>query len=838
MAFPTVGVLAIVEGMRRFEQDTDQVKKRLGDLEASARSTAKGTGVLTTAAGGLSGALGSVLTIAAGILAADVFKRMAGAIGGLVKNAFDAAASLQKLDIQFNTLVARELKATNSTEGFAEHLENVVGLSEYQVQRFKNLRGAHDLYVKKLDELDRAGMESGQQFADYTRRLEYTDGQIRALIPGFDALDSRMQNSAFGTYNFTQALEDAKGPADALLQWAINMSVRTPFTPETISTATSLAMAMGFTSNETKRLITNVGNFTSGMGLSDEVMTRIIYNFGQMRSAGKVTGTELRDLARGAMVPVNDILEQMRQNLGMTGMSFDAFKKLAGEGGVPVEAFFEAFQQIAESDFPGAMERMSTTWQGVTQDFQDFMNVVLGSAIMRPIIDMLSGGLRGLIDSMTTPEALQKLETTKGLMLSILDSLTGLATSLADALGIKIETGGLVDTLNGFLRGIGIPLRQLDALISGEVALPDLLGRLFGGGGDKPAFFDKILPAIGRVMEAVGPIIDKWSPIFSELFGKLGEALGVAAPKAGGTVIDTIVSVLDKLASWITANEDVIDNVITQVGTFITWVTEELVPALSGPGVAAFSTFVQGLTDVIMGLVGALLSLMAGDWGALGENLTLIGEGLVTGIGDTIANLSAGIFEALTPGEGTFEDAMSVWYGPLAEQWGIIMDALGPFLATKWQETVNKALTTIGTIFNGFAAINAALFQRGTDMIQGLWDGIQKKIDAMKAWLKTQIDAILALWDRLLGMHSPSTEMAKRGEMMIAGLQKGMQAGLRAGAGMMANAASQQAPAMAMAGGGNSTTTIAKTIIFQPTITRDVDGMAMLQTMREEIPRL
>ena len=110
--------------------------------------------------------------------------------------------------------------------------------------------------------------------------------------------------------DFGRALAAAQRPAANMVQWMQRLAVTTPFTRQDISETMAFSMAMGFTAKQSKELTLAIGEFVSGMGLSTEVMERIVLQFGQMQAGGKLFGTELRDLARGAFVPVNQILDQ------------------------------------------------------------------------------------------------------------------------------------------------------------------------------------------------------------------------------------------------------------------------------------------------------------------------------------------------------------------------------------------------------------------------------------------------------------------------------------------------------------------------------------------------
>ncbi|HEY4669749.1 MAG TPA: tape measure protein [Tepidiformaceae bacterium] len=803
MAFPTVGVLAIVEGMNSFRRDMDEVKRRMEQLGQTSQSVARQTGTLSTAMGGVGGALSAIGTIAAGILAAGAIRAIANEIKQMASEAFDAAAQLQKLEIQFNTLVARELAASNSTEGFADYLREAGAASDYQVQRFINLRNSHDNFIKKMAEVDQHTAAGRYAFEQYGNRLKWVDSQIRELIPGFDGLDNRLQQSAFGTYDFSEALKEAAAPARELLNWSLQMSVTTPFRPQTISSAISLSMAMGFQTKEIRRLITATGDYTAGMGLSDEVMQRILYNFGQMKAAGKVMGTELRDLARGAMMPVATVLEIMQRNMGLTNISLDQFRKNAAAGQYDVDQFVEAFVQMAESDFAGAMKRMSGTWAGVTQDVQDFINVILGASVLRPILDSLSKGLRGLIDSMTDEETAAKLETTRGLMSSIVTSVGGILTALSGMAGLKIEPGGFLQSFNDFLRGIAIPMAQLRALLRGDFSFDEWLQRV--------GFTEAQSESIKGFLHLFDPVIQGLQMLYDAAVG-----LG---PTIKQTIDDLVAAVSPVVAI-------ALPGVLENLGEIFGGLGKSL--AATGPGildilgkvVALLATAAIGTLDLFVTSLATLLDIANGDWAGAAENvggfwdrflesaLSLAGE-----TPESFAESWSWVWEAA----GIISDR---FWSNLQETWAANDDMLllivqtmianySERLKTDWATFLEDMLGGIDAwagVWANLETIRLELVKRGGALIQGFWDGAKAKVAAFMTWLSGKISDILALWDKLLDIGSPSRVMVGIGKNMMAGLQKGVGEGMRGTQAAMTAAAGQQAAALpVMAGGGAST---------------------------------
>lgn len=142
----------------------------------------------------------------------------------------------------------------------------------------------------------------------------------------FTRLSTLMKNEYVGKLGvnataeeFSNAIAQASLATQDLIKWTSKLAVATIFGAEDILNVYTLAMSYGFASAQAEKLTESVLDFASGMGLGDTEMRRVIENFGQMRAQGKITGTELRDLARGSFVPVNDVLEKMAKNVGLVG---------------------------------------------------------------------------------------------------------------------------------------------------------------------------------------------------------------------------------------------------------------------------------------------------------------------------------------------------------------------------------------------------------------------------------------------------------------------------------------------------------------------------------------
>lgn len=240
--------------------------------------------------------------------------------------------------------------------------------------------------------LSRVWWQLGMKIRDMARMA--SDAAVDYQVT-FNRLRSLMLNEIVGTQydgnlgieQRAEALKKAQLATEELVKWTSKLAVSTIYDASSILDVYTLAMAYNFTSDSARNLTEAVLDFATGMGLGDTEMRRVIENFGQLRAQGKITGTELRDLARGAFVPVNDVLEQMAKNAGLVGdydipnmqaingvlvdmrdngeLTADAFaaistqlQKLGADGRVTRQEFETLMQDMSEGD---VMKRFGLT---------------------------------------------------------------------------------------------------------------------------------------------------------------------------------------------------------------------------------------------------------------------------------------------------------------------------------------------------------------------------------------------------------------------------------------------------------------------------------------------
>lgn len=258
---------------------------------------------------------------------------------------------------------------------------------------------------------------------------------------------------------FSKSLDQATASAKELTNWISQLAVKSPFSAQTIADTLTLATSYDFTTQMAKDLTTATANFATGMGLTDTEMRRIIENFGQMVTQGQLTGTELRDLARGAFFPINEVLKQMADNLGKPTSKMGDLKKAMQDvvKGDPAKLndFFKAFIQVVGKDFPNAMDRASTTWKTATSNMSDFIQTVIGWRVIKPALDEASKSLSDFVSTLMSPGVLAAADTLGQVLQTIVATLQEIV-KYANPIHIDISvTSNILSQIGqGFLGGL------------------------------------------------------------------------------------------------------------------------------------------------------------------------------------------------------------------------------------------------------------------------------------------------------------------------------------------------------------------------------------------------
>jgi tape measure domain-containing protein len=406
------------------------------------------------------------------------------------------------------------------------------------------------------------------------------------------------------TRDFDAAIKQAVAPASELLHWINQLSLKVPFERDAIANTVGLAMAMGFTSEQSKALTLSMSDFTAGMALSNEHLERILYNFGQMKAAGKILGTELKDLARGALVPVNDVLLRTGEAMGLTGAELQRFTKDAVAMGGSVDIFIQKFMEIVEERFPNAAERMGRSWEGVMIRFRNAFKIIGGTALLGPLMQKVAGQVADALDSVMSP--------------AVLRGATVLGISLGQAFDSIVKGVGAVTRAFGEIKtALGLTLPSVTMFAAAISVAAEMIGE---GMANIAAFISR----------TVTSFIEKFSDSANSALAwgfNIVENLATGIVRAASTVLIWAMNFVGKILKFFLGPGS----------------PPRVAPDIDKWGIAAMTEFLRGFTKADFSILNAIQSPIKSALDAL-SGLGLIDKDAIGGI---MADLSLGMAEFL-----------------------------------------------------------------------------------------------------------------------------------------------------------------------------------------------
>lgn len=544
----------------------------------------------------------------------------------------------------------------------------------------------------------------GELLAD---AVEWAVSQIQELITSaieagdqFQALKIRLNQM-----NFNTASESAKNYSDAMataieqtkdqLLWIQQLATATPFELSDVTQVYSMARSYSFADDEARNLVETLSDFTAGMGLGGAEMVNIIRQFGQMRNTGKILQKDLNSLAEGGMVPVNKILDIMKEKTGLTGKAFDEFK-LSAAG---AKMFLETFTNFVKDNYEGAAEKANRTFKNATITLKEFFTSFAASNVVTPILDVLGEKISSLNDALSArlPDIISGFDRIGKVLASILTDVLGLGPS-ADEMA-----NTFVSALSGIADWLETHKGDIVAFIETAVQKVTEWKNAFLGTDQQPGFLEKAYQTFLEMQPLVQPIKDLFSAIGEVAGAALGLEFGDLSDKSFAETVQSVANGIKEVAKWISENKE----------SIAYWVTKW------AEGAAALLLVSVGLT-ILLGIAKELIFVFVG-WAAEGNNwinilLVLVGIAAVWGAitSGAFAMVAAAILAvplavvALIAAIAILvylvyqygAQIVATWVG-LHKQLVDIMKNLGKALVNKWFELRDKVVSVVSDFIAG-----------------------------------------------------------------------------------------------------------------------------------------
>jgi tape measure domain-containing protein len=154
--------------------------------------------------------------------------------------------------------------------------------------------------------------------------------------------------------------------AVAKLKELTDFAAKTPFTLPGVEASARQLLAVGFEADDLIPVLKSVGDVSSGLGLGEAGLQRLILNLGQVKAQGKLTGRELMDFSRAGVPMIKALADKF-------GIAESAVADMVSAGEVGFEDVIEAFEGMSGEggQFFNLMEAQSKTFLGQASNIED-----------------------------------------------------------------------------------------------------------------------------------------------------------------------------------------------------------------------------------------------------------------------------------------------------------------------------------------------------------------------------------------------------------------------------------------------------------------------------------
>jgi len=270
-------------------------------------------------------------------------------------------------------------------------------------------------------------------------------------------------------------LQALTGLGQENLNWAKQMSVTTPFTPQSVTNALQMAYAYGFTGAQAKDLVTAAGNVSAAFGDQGDRMHRIIIALGQMQGAAKVNAQDMKQLTEAGVNAWQLLADHV-------GVSVGEIRQLVTDGMISTGEAVQVITKGIQDKFQGSMERASNSVIGAMGNIQNLLDIA-SADIATPVFDAIEEVLKGVRDEMKSSDFQDLVADIKELVVALSENIDAsqIIGFFKGLIGGAKEALDFIKQLRAELSGMSaedILAQGQAAVAKNEAAYEDSLNRL------------------------------------------------------------------------------------------------------------------------------------------------------------------------------------------------------------------------------------------------------------------------------------------------------------------------------------------------------------------------
>ena len=800
----TQTVVVTVEGQDKLTGVMHQAVEAVNKLNQSVSHFPSAANAGTSAAGGLASSIGNMATVAGGIVAAQVFNRIAEGITSFVSTGLNAVGSAQMLESSLRSLLTANNMYEQSTETVSVAMAKQIMSQDEMATKAAELnaklvtqRATFQEQSEKIRQLTEQYGENGlvviktkAQHEQLSLAMQDTERSIAGLKTSTTTYGTETKTTWNEVMSMADAQKIARKETGQLMDAISKMAVVSPFETQSVELVAKYAVAAGMGVKQTEAFTAGFLDMAASVGIGSENLGFAADQLLQVKKVGKLTEIDLRQLRRMGI----DVSKVLGVEMGMSVEEFNA--KAATTPGI-FDDLFTAMTRFSQNTFAGTSKEMANSVKGIQSTISDIF-VIGARSFFRPLVEAVSpmmsdfvgkisefvlGGSmddigKGIADTIMLGFAKFKKFGAGGLLAfmgfegagtffkkisDLMKLLTGDTGNLADTL--KIGLGGAFDWLQANMfpilsKGVTF-VTNLVTSIQGLIATFQEMGNT-GGIGDAitqqlASAYANIPAALSGIVQATATFLtDNWPTISAALMEwstRIWDWVQVAAVGAAGALIALGAAVV----AWATSGEA--QTAMRELGQNLGKMITDSMTLLFLGG--------EGSTNALLALATGLSVAAASITGSL----IILGGTLVAGILDGIlasfgADLEPATFNELSgilSGIGANIRTIATYIGS-----GIVNA-----IVDGWNATVEKVYEVFTAGVEGWQGIVtetdwAAL---GESILDGVLAGLKANAAMVLEYLKQLLgrDAINSVMAAIRG-GSPAMAYAPIGQSIIDGL--------------------------------------------------------------------
>ena len=680
---------------------------------------------------------------------------------------------------------------------------------EAQKQKIETLRSALQNAAESFGENDRRTQNWQIQLNNaqaalngMERELENTNKALEDAENGFDEAGDEAEDFSKEIDKAGDQSEDAGGKFSKLGEVAKNVGKAMAAAVAAIGTAAIAAgKQLWDMSNDVAEVGDNIDKTSQKIGISAEAYQEWDYVFrrcgsdvNNLQAGMKTLSTVITDAGNGS--------ETAAEKLSAVGLSVEELNGLSQEQqlekvitalqgmGSGAERTAAATDLLGKSatDMAAVLNTSAEDTAALRQEAEDYGMVMSNEAVAAAAT--FEDSLTRLQDTMGGLKNRMVGELLPGIT-QIMDGLSNLAVG-NDQAGEEIKNGvtSVIETISALIPQLVDTVSMIAAAVLESA--PGIIQALAQGIIDAiptlvPVITQVIAQLVTTLLELLPQIIDAGIQVIVSLVQGIAEAVPTLIPQIVlivtqivQTLIDNLPLLLDAALQLITGLAqgllDAIPVLIEALPQIITSIVEFIIgaiPQIIDAGIQLLTSLVSALPEIITAVVEAIPQIIEGLVTAiLGSIPQLIDAGVKLLI-SLIQNLPTIITTVVGAIPQIISGLVTAIIGSIPQiiQAGVeLLISLIKNLPTIIVEIVKAVPQIISGLVSAFGQGVSQLANVGKNLVQGLWNGIQ----SLASWLWNKVSGwISSIWDGIcnfFGIHSPSTEMAWVGKMLVKGL--------------------------------------------------------------------